>query len=169
MRADRTIRGRTGRAETSPPAHQKSVELRLVFPCDKMNVRAALQNTMAGLGAMHLSDDDRSTIELVLAEVLNNVSKHAYRDEPQGLIELHLSQNTSGLRCRVVDRGDPMPGMHLPPGPLPESHCATKDQPEGGFGWYLIHHLSRELNYMRDGNRNMLTFRIETAQVLRKN
>ncbi|WP_280514091.1 hypothetical protein [Allosediminivita pacifica] len=32
--------------------------------------------------------------------------------------------------------------------------------PEGGFGWFLIHELARELAYRHDGGMNRLTFRL---------
>ncbi|WP_108484378.1 ATP-binding protein [Oceaniglobus ichthyenteri] len=150
-------------------SHQNSVELRLVFPCTQSNVRLALASVMAGLGAMNLSEDDNSSIEIVLAEVLNNVTEHAYHDEGVGMIELQLKQTQSGLSCRVIDTGDAMPRNVPPAGNPPNPDCPLEHQPEGGFGWFLIRHLTRDLAYMRQKDRNILSFRIEVGQSISRN
>ncbi|WP_102110406.1 ATP-binding protein [Oceaniglobus roseus] len=152
-----------------PGTRGRSVELRMVFSCTPLGVRGALARILAGLGAMELSADDSSTVELVLAEVLNNVSEHAYRDDPEGLIEVQLTQTRAGLGCRVIDSGHALPGCRLPPLRVPDPDRPLCDQPEGGFGWYLIHRLTRDLAYLRDGGRNILSFRIDVDQSLRRN
>jgi len=160
-------------AHTSDPKEERvpgnSVELRLVFPCTQSNVRRALASIMSGLGAMNLCDDDSSSIELVLAEVLNNVTEHAYRDEGTGMIELHLKQTEAGLSCRVIDNGEGMPRNTPPQGIAPCPNRPLDQQPEGGFGWFLIRHLTSDLAYMRHANSNVLSFRIEVGQALPRN
>jgi len=141
-----------------------SVELRLVFPCTQANVRRALASIMAGLGAMRLSEDDSSTVELVLAEVLNNVTEHAYRDAGPGMIELHLKQGDAGLSCQVIDNGGVMPLNTPPQGSLPNPNRPLEMQPEGGFGWFLIRQLTSDLTYMRCSSSNILSFRIAVGQ-----
>lgn len=150
--------------QSGSPGHGGSVELRLVFACTQANVRTALRNTMAGLGAMNLTEDESSTVELVLAEVLNNVTEHAYRDDEKGLIELHLKQTAAGLSCRVMDAGAAMPRNTPPAGYPPDPDRPLDSQPEGGFGWFLIRRLTRDLTYLREPNRNILCFRIEVGQ-----
>jgi len=146
-----------------------SVELRLVFPCTQPNVRRALSSTMSGLGAMNLCEDDSSTVELVLAEVLNNVTEHAYRDEATGMIELHLKQTENGLSCRVIDNGQCMPRNSPPQGHPPNPNRPLEMQPEGGFGWFLIRHLTSDLTYMRNAASNVLSFRIAVGQSVSRN
>lgn len=146
-----------------------SVELRLRFPSTRLHIRAALDRVMSGLGAMHLTDDDASTVELVLAEVLNNVSRHAYADDPHGVIELHLIQTGCGLSGRVIDEGIGMPCRGLPPGIEPDP-CRPLDQlAEGGFGWFLIHRLTRNPTYMRVASRNVFWFGIDVGQPVSSN
>lgn len=166
MRTETTTRGTSIVEEIGSG---NSVELRLVFPSTQSSVRAALASTMSGLGAMNLSDDESSTIELVLAEVLNNVTEHAYRDEGFGLIEMHLKQSNDGLSCRIIDTGDAMPRKALPPGFPPNPNRPVDHQPEGGFGWFLIRKLTTELTYMRESNCNVLKFNIELGRGVRQN
>jgi len=146
-----------------------TVELRLTFLSAKANVRAALASVMSGIGAMNLCDDDNSTVELVLAEVLNNVAEHAYREEGGGIIELHLRQAGQGLICRVLDNGAAMPSSTLPAGYPPNPNRPRELQPEGGFGWFLIRRLTSDLAYFRRQDRNILSFQIAVGQAVLSN
>ena len=102
-----------------------------------------------------LTDDSRGTVEIVLAEVLNNVVEHAYAHYP-GKIEISITPGEGYLFIRLVDNGVAMPGGEVPGGKLSEV-TAIEDLPEGGFGWYLIRLLSQELTYMRVGGQNVLS------------
>ncbi|MDR5652414.1 ATP-binding protein [Ruixingdingia sedimenti] len=131
--------------------------LRLVFPADPLAVRQALHDLHEGLRDCPVSPQCRATMELVLAEVLNNVVEHAYADRG-GEIEICVQRSGGGLVCCVADSGRPMPHGALPPGDLPGTDAA--DLPEGGFGWHLIRALSRDLDYRREGTRNLLRFHL---------
>jgi serine/threonine-protein kinase RsbW len=129
--------------------------LRLVFPSDPMAVRDALRLLVKGL-----PDDgaNQGMVELVLAEVLNNVVEHAYADG-NGKIELTIQLTKTDLRCAIVDEGCPMPDGKLPAGNL-DAAFAADGLPEGGFGWHLIRSLSQDLRYDRHKGRNHLSFRL---------
>lgn len=141
------------------------LELRLIFPSDLIAVRTALGSALSGLRYLELTEEEGGTVELVLAEAMNNVVEHAYRDS-SGVIELRVANCVEGLFCEVLDDGAGMGGMPLgeepsgEPGPL-------EDTPEGGFGWFLIRSLARDLSYAREGGRNRLSFRIELADPVR--
>ncbi|TMV61115.1 ATP-binding protein, partial [Thioclava sp. BHET1] len=49
---------------------------------------------------------DSAGVELVLAEVLNNISEHAYPAGP-GVVELLVRRDKAALECRVRDWGRP--------------------------------------------------------------
>lgn len=99
----------------------------------------------------------RRTVELVLAEVLNNVAEHAYAEGP-GPVAITLTPGQAGLFCLVVDQGSAMPDGHLPDGLLPDAAASLEDLPEGGFGWHLIRSLTHDLAYARTGGCNRLSF-----------
>lgn len=103
-----------------------------------------------------LTEDSRGTVEIVLAEVLNNVVEHAYASFP-GQIAVSITRGDGYLFFRMVDDGLPMPGGVAPGGKLAGARN-FQDLPEGGFGWHLIRTLSQDLTYVRDGNQNVLTF-----------
>jgi serine/threonine-protein kinase RsbW len=135
--------------------------LRLQIRGDALSVRQALATVSAALDRQAVVADDRANAELVLAEVLNNVVEHAYRDRGEGEIELTLKLGAGDLTCAVTDGGLPLPGGRLPtagPEPRPD------DLPEGGFGWTLIMALCQDLDYRRSGGRNRLSFTIPAAR-----
>jgi serine/threonine-protein kinase RsbW len=127
----------------------------MVFRADPMTVRAALHRLVAELERQSVPPSARGTAEIVLAEALNNIVEHAYA-EKGGEIDVLLEPAADGLRCAVVDRGAPMPGLALPQGQLPQGTGA--DAPEGGFGWFLIRNLAFDLRYDRGDGFNRLTF-----------
>lgn len=127
--------------------------VRFTLPSDPQAIRASLKNLFS-LNLMGcLSQESLGTVQIVLAEALNNVVEHAYADF-HGKIEVWVTLRDSFLFIRILDDGLPMPGGVLPGGRLTRSD----DLPEGGFGWYMIRTLSHDLTYQRDGRRNLLSF-----------
>lgn len=116
-------------------------------------VRAGLQAAMQGPPLCNMTYDDRATAELVLAEVLNNIVEHAYRGQG-GPVQLYMHREGPLLHCQVEDSGLPMQEGGLPAGALPE----PDELPEGGFGWFLIRSLARDLCYIRQKHGNSLRF-----------
>ena len=135
---------------------------RIIIPSDPMAVRQALCAVFDRLTTGRMSADARDAARIVLAEALNNIVEHAYAQSP-GEIEVTIELCRAGLTCRIMDAGLPLPDGALPDGrlaPLQPEH----DLPEGGFGWHLIRALSEDLAYRREGERNLLTFRIAAQQ-----
>ena len=135
----------------------------LAFAATFEAVRDALAALMAGPILADVSDAERGTAELVLAEAMNNIVEHAYADTCAGEITLTLWQSEGEVACRITDRGTAMPDEALPVGDLAE-HGEMADLPEGGFGWFLIRTLSRDLRYARLGTLNELTFVLGAEQ-----
>ncbi|WP_343080229.1 ATP-binding protein [Ostreiculturibacter nitratireducens] len=134
-------------------------EFRQTFPADPMLVRSALRAAVARY-MRRMTSEEAGTMELVLAEVLNNIVEHAYAGRKGGMIDLSISVTGRGLEVRVADQGLPMPGGVLPAGLAPSLKMSggTQDLPEGGFGWFLIHDLTQDIDYLRDGRTNRLRF-----------
>jgi serine/threonine-protein kinase RsbW len=141
------------------PEHDPGTSgLTLAFQADPASVRHALENMLSSPPLVHLPGEDRSTAELVLAEVLNNVAEHAY-GEAGGRVEVSLQHGPDGLRCRIIDEGRAMPGGQPPEGRLRGGpDVALAELPEGGFGWHLIRSLSTDLTYTRVQGQNRLSF-----------
>ncbi len=148
MRADGT-RKRNGASPRAGPL------LRLSIEADACAIRHALAAVVSALGPLRLSPECTGDIELVLAEVLNNIQRHAYGGKP-GPIELDLAVAEGSLVCTVVDCGTPMPGGDLPAGRAVALDVRPDALPEGGFGWFLIRSHARSLVYHREAGRNRL-------------
>ncbi len=154
------------REERRAARREGRLELRMIFPSDLIAVRTALGSALSGLRYLELSEEEGGTVELVLAEAMNNVVEHAYRDG-SGVIELRVANSADGLFCEVLDDGKGMSGLPAGTGPELEPPPPTDDMPEGGFGWFLIRSLARDLHYAREDGRNRLTFRIELSGPVR--
>lgn len=133
----------------------------ITIPGDPMAVREGLKALFNTIVLRSLPEDGRGTAEIVLAEALNNIVEHAYACH-SGDIEVSLQLCANELVCRIIDTGLPMPDEQLPKGILAPVD-QTDDLLEGGFGWFLIRTLSRDLHYQRHGGRNFLSFRLETG------
>ena len=126
-----------------------------------MAARDALEQVFDALVGLSLDVEERGTIELVLAEVLNNVVEHAYPEpDATGKIEVIADPKPTGLHFSVTDYGLPMPNGMAPLGSEPDLNVDVLDLPEGGFGWFLIRDLAKDVAYERCGDKNVLTLRL---------
>ena len=140
------------------PAEGGSASVDLTFAATTFAVRTGLTQLAAMPLLASLGPEDRGTAELLLAEALNNVVEHAYARWP-GDITLHLARAGGHISVVIRDQGLPMPGNTPPQGALPRLD-APESLPEGGFGWFLIRSLAKDLTYRRLGAVNELHFRI---------
>lgn len=150
-----------------PDMRQKGSLLKPIELClidREHGVRDALARLLAALGPLNLAPEERNTVELVLAEVLNNILEHAYPGlGPVGTIRLCAMLKHDGLHVRVLDDGAPMPGGLAPLGMSQDLNIGIPDLPEGGFGWFLIRDLARDVTYRRVEGHNQLDLRIAIA------
>ncbi len=133
--------------------------LNFVIPATNMAVRRMLHGLHLSLLANGLSEADMEHVEIVLAEVLNNVVEHAYADRQRGSIAMVTRLKSYELEIELIDTGAPMPNDQLPCGTL-SAHDSMEDLPEGGFGWHLIRALTDRLEYVREKGQNRLTLHI---------
>lgn len=123
-------------------------------------VRDALDAMRNGLNTINASDEETFSAELVIAEALNNVVEHALADIQAPTFFLSMKKVSDGVRVDIRDQGHPMPDGRPPIGDLPEITENTNNLPEGGFGWFLIRELARDLSYARVEDENQLSFRL---------
>jgi serine/threonine-protein kinase RsbW len=123
-------------------------------------VRGALAALVRSLDPLDLTDEECGSVELVMAEAMNNVAQHAYAGTEAGEMSVEICLSPDGLHCRLRDSGIVMPDGRLPFGPGASATIRPSALPEGGFGWFLIRSLARDLRYTRRGKDNLLEFRI---------
>jgi serine/threonine-protein kinase RsbW len=133
-------------------------EFCLQFSGSPENVRFALIEICAQLRTIGVPDDAVGTAELVVGEVLNNIVEHAMADQPDGLIDVACTDGRDGQLFTIIDDGIEMPGGKLPAGIPPEVDTELEDLPEGGWGWSLVHTLTRDIAYQRVEERNCVKF-----------
>jgi len=130
------------------------------FEAEPAQITSGLSNLISDLRSVITDKDALGTIEIVLAEALNNITEHAYSDRGYGDIKAKLAVKPNHLCVDIVDHGKPMPDLQLPLKKAANLNVETVDLPEGGFGWFMIHELTQDLSYAREANQNRLSFRI---------
>ncbi|MGB3314090.1 MAG: ATP-binding protein [Albidovulum sp.] len=151
------------RSETDPPYRERRGDrFRHLFQAEPAAVRDALRRAVARF-ARQITIEDAGTLELTLAEALNNVVEHGYARLEPGPVDLRIVKSDEALECRIVDAGVPMPGLTLPDIPMQEIPDEIEALPEGGWGWALIRELTTNLAYQRENERNILTFHVPVS------
>lgn len=132
----------------------------LRFDADPFAVRRALRHALARF-SHRIGAEAAGTLELALAESLNNIVEHAY-DGKGGRICLRIEAEPAGLYCEVTDFGRELPGGNPPPFAPGAAPVATRTAAlrEGGWGWHIVQSLAQDLRYRREGDENRLSFRI---------
>jgi len=134
-------------------------KLLLRYTSSNLGTRQAMKALLHGLNPWQLSATDQGKIQVALVEVLNNIVKHAYRNQGSGIIEITCQPFPAHLGFEIADSGIPLP-----------AHCLTNDHmsavdiqaslPEGGFGWFLIRQLSYDITHERHKGKNHLYLKI---------
>ncbi|MEI4231621.1 ATP-binding protein [Roseovarius sp. D22-M7] len=137
----------------------------MTFTCDAtaLDVRRMLAELQECLAVETIADDDRGTVDIALAEALNNIVEHAYHPDTPGTITLTLWIGPTRVSCELRDKGVALPGLEPPHAAAPDVTGPRETLPEGGFGWSIIHALTARLCYLRDGAENRLILDFDIA------
>lgn len=139
-------------------------DIQIEFEGTPEEVRVALETLRERLTERQLEECNAGTLEIVLAEVLNNVVEHALAERSDGVIALTGNYDANHWFLRVRDNGARMPDGQIPSGNPPDVDTSLMDLPEGGFGWMMVRTLARDIIYTRaSDNWNELTFTIPDA------
>lgn len=139
---------------------QASPNFKICISGTAPEVRRALAQVRDELKAADSPEDQMGRVETVLAEVLNNIVEHALVAKSSKLIEVWGQDTGSSWQFRICDTGRPLPNNQLPAKELPSIDTGFLDLPEGGFGWAMVHMLTRDLTYTRLPDRNALEFTV---------
>ena len=127
----------------------------LTFQSGFPAVRAVLGQVDSFATVHDIPDPSRVSVQIVLAEALNNITEHAYR-HAAGPITLSATFSTERFRIEILDKGVPLPTTLLDHAPVATSEPFLGTPEEGGFGWPLILQLTETLHYSRHGGQNRL-------------
>ncbi len=135
-------------------------DISLVFAAREAAVRCALKSVRKSLRALSLDEMVIGSVEIVLAEALNNIVEHAYGNSEMGTITVNCQRRKGFLLFELTDRGVSFPQQLIPKKQIHDLDSGTDTLPEGGFGWGLIRDMTTSLAYRRHEGRNILRFSI---------
>ena len=108
-------------------------------------------------GAAHgLRDDVVFAFNLALDEVLTNTISYGYDGLAEHDICVRLRVRAGVVQAEVEDDGRPFNPLDGPP---PDLESPFEERPVGGLGLHIVRSLMDEVDYRRDGARNILTLR----------
>ncbi|MEK9734399.1 MAG: ATP-binding protein, partial [Paracoccaceae bacterium] len=114
------------------------LEIRLSVAEDYLSVRHGLQEFKTRFANGKSRDIDVNPIELVLAEILNNIAEHGDHASLPEKICLKWALHKNRFSAEISDAG-------VAYSPLEKIRAAKKHKdtsfdnlPEGGFGWHII-------------------------------
>ncbi len=114
-----------------------------------LDVRKTLVSVVEMIGD-GLDDVQLASFELCLAETLNNIVEHSYKENPDEKIEIEVDSVDGSIRVSIIDQGLPNTIiMKDADSPVPS------DLHEGGFGVSLIQRLATKYSYERVNERNI--------------
>lgn len=100
------------------------------------------------------SEDAVGKIILAVDEACTNIIKHAYKNSPEGEINLSIKLENGKFSISIIDHG-----THFDPTGIPEPDLKEyyKQKRVGGLGMFLIKRLMDEVNYYTlTGNKNQV-------------
>lgn len=98
-------------------------------------------------------------LRLALAEVLNNLVEHGYKDQGAQPVAIRLWRARGLATVCIADRGTPLPpGITELTAALadPDPMAALEALPEGGWGWMLIRESVDRIEYWHQDGENLL-------------
>lgn len=135
----------------------------VTFDATELDARRAIGQIVERLETSGLGDDQVGTVQIVLAESVNNVVEHSYAGQNAGQIEVECDVAQDALSIQICDTGTSLIDQGLPAG-KPADVSGTRDTlPEGGFGWFLIRALTRDIAYHRENGCNHLVLSFHLA------
>ena len=101
--------------------------------------------------------DERTThhVSLVLDEILTNLISHGGSLNSSATVRIAVEQDR--VKGEIIDAG---PFFDPRSTPDPDTGAAASERPIGGLGLLLVRRLTAELDYVRRGDRNHMTFSI---------
>jgi anti-sigma regulatory factor (Ser/Thr protein kinase) len=131
-----------------------AVELaRCRFPAKLEEVPRVVAFVSGLVAKAGLAADKAMRVELAVEEWVVNLCTHAYGGR-DGEVEVAVRKGDGELLIEIIDEGPPFD----PTASVEPDLALPLDQREpGGLGLLLIHRMTDELRYSRDGGRNVVT------------
>ena len=120
-----------------------------------------LAGILEEFGRQHrIAPRDLLAVDLSLHEHLTNIIHYGYDDAKPREIQIRLRLGDRLLHLEVEDDARPFNPLERPP---VDTTVPLDQKPLGGLGIHIIRRSMDELEYRRDGGRNILTMRKRSA------
>jgi len=134
--------------EPSGPAFHKT------FRNDLEDLCRAMESMESFLEENGADRDTRFSTRLSVEEIVTNILKYGYSDCEPHDIALEIRLAPGHVVLQVADDGREFNPLESPP---PDLDSPFHDRPVGGLGVHLIKNLASRLDYVRAGDKNVLT------------
>lgn len=104
---------------------------------------------------MHIGEDKFGNILLAVTEAVNNAIEHGNKNNPEKTVQVSYETSPERLTFMVADQGKGFDIKQVTDPTQPES----KD-PKAGRGIFVMKHLTDKLEYIKPGNRVLLSFNL---------
>lgn len=104
------------------------------------------------LGKQGIEELIRNAFDICLTEALNNVIKHAYKEEKGKSIQVKVIKDVNFIEVNIIDEG--MPRTNLEIKKLEYDPNDLNSLPESGMGLFIIQQLMDELDYFSINGKN---------------
>ncbi|HEV3204389.1 MAG TPA: ATP-binding protein [Gemmataceae bacterium] len=124
----------------------ETLPMMLTLPSDLRLLPLALGfvETVCQIGGLDKSTTD--AVVLATNEAVNNVFRHAHRDQPNAFLQIQCSLAAGGIEICLLDEGEPFNLSEVP-------YFDPAEMRLGGRGVYLMRSLMDELNCHPRGER----------------
>lgn len=130
------------------------------FDATSLSVREHVERILVSLKENLVSEDQKTSAEIVLAELLNNIVEHGYVGISTGKIHVEITLLASILQIDTKDFGLPIADLRIPEPVEPDLNVQISNLPEGSFGWFMIRKLTCDSSYRRVGNTNCFSLSV---------
>lgn len=94
----------------------------------------------------------RNAFDICLTEALNNVIKHAYKEEKGKSIQVKVIKDENLVEVNIIDEGLPRTNLEIKK--LDYNPNDLDSLPESGMGLFIIQQLMDELDYFSINGKN---------------
>lgn len=103
---------------------------------------------------LHMGDRDVFAVQMAVDEAATNIIMHGYAGRPDGVLRVSCWQEGCDLLIQLRDRGRQFDPDEVPE---PDLHTALEDRQEGGLGIFLMRRMMDRVDFIREGDENVLT------------
>ena len=127
----------------------------LTIAAKTASLRAVKEFLRQGALDAHVPEERIGELELLVEELIMNVSTYAYPDDKRGDVTVTYSVPAPGeLSVEVADQGVQFNPLEIEP---PNPTLTLEKRPIGGLGLYLVKTLAKSLTYRREQGWNRVT------------